>query len=254
MRGRFLFVGAAAFALLIASCGGDDNASPTPTFSASPTPTLLATNGGIVPPSPTTTPAGTFIYATASTADERVVALIDSGYTAGLGKISGAVVLHNRNKSEAVVVQYSVTPVYNGADGTPANYTVVLLPDQQLGDAFSTTYPADASVATVKISVPLASARWVPFTSTDRMLAMLSSSSRAEGTVTNPFDHETGALRLTLIARDEGGRILDAKAISLDSIPAGGVADFAVPVSSSITAFIVYVSFANDLPAWAQSS
>ena len=114
----------------------------------------FSTNSGNV------TPVGTSqIYATASTADERVVALIDSGYTAGLGEISGVVVLHNRDKSEAVVVQYSVTPVYNGTDGTPANYTVVLLPDQQLGDAFSATYPADATVATVKISVPLALAR-----------------------------------------------------------------------------------------------
>lgn len=244
MLGRVIIV-VIAIAMTLSACGDDDNTS-TPAATTTVAPPVTATN---TPLSPTTTPAGTFTYNTSAAGDERVVALLNSGYTDVGGEISGAVTLHNRNQSEAVVVVYTVTPAYGGTDGTPATSTIVLLPNQELQDAFSGTYPTGETLKTVKISV-LPSVLWVPFSSPDRLTTELSSSGRAEGTVTNPFDNDTGPLRLSLIARDEGGGIIASKSTALDSIPALGTADFTVPIPDSITAFVVYVSFADEFPAW----
>jgi hypothetical protein len=248
---RLLILALVTIALVVAACGDDDQPSATPTAatSASTSTTLAATNGGIVPPS--SAPTSTFIYSTAAADNERVVALTDSGFTADLGEISGAVVLHNRNRSEAAIVQYSVTPLYGGTEGTTTNHTVVLLPDQEVGDAFSATYPTDAQGASPKISVLLPSARWVPFTSTERLTATLDSSGEIAGTVANPFDQASGPLRMSVVARKLDGQIIDGQSITLDSIAARGSADFEIPLSTSIAGGAVYVSFADDLPAWA---
>jgi hypothetical protein len=256
MLGRFLFVAIAVVALAISACSGGDSSTPSATATATPsaTATPLATNGGIVPQTPTGTPVDTLIFSTASTDNERVVALADSGYTVEGGSISGGVVLQNRNKTEAVVVPYSVTLVYNGSDHPVVTQNVVLLPDQMLGDAFAATYdPPDAKITTVKISV-LPSNRWVSFSLPGRLTTTTSSSGgQLTGTVTNPFDQATGPLRLSIIARRADGKIIDGAAQSLESIPAGGSEEFRAGASTSVASVEAHVSFADDLPAWAAS-
>jgi hypothetical protein len=234
------------------ACGGDDNGTPSPTASPTPTATPAATNGGIVPPSNSPQPTNTFIYSTASTTNERVVALLDSGFTADGGEISGAVLLHNRNKTEATVAQVRVTPVFDGTDGDPKTYNVVLLPDQIMGAAFDVTYPASAQTASAKIAV-LPPTQWVAFTPPERLVATLNSSSKANGTITNPYDHDTGPLTLTIIARNEGGQVIDAASVAIDSIAPNGSATFSVPVPNTINGFSAFVTFADALPDWIPS-
>ena len=241
-----VIVALSAIALSLFACGSDDSSTPSATATTTSTP--RATSGGMAP-SPTVTPVGTFYYGTPSTANERVVALLDSAFKAADGKVYGAVVLHNRNLSEAVVVQYRVTLVSAGADGPAATYPVVIFPDEQITDAFEMTYPAGSNLPTLKISV-LPSDRWLQFSGKERLTTAPVLHDRAEGTIANPFDYETGPLHLSVVARDEGGGVIEAHVVSLDSIPAHGTEDFSVPFDPSVTLFQVFVSFADDFPPW----
>lgn len=244
MLGRVLLI-AAAIAMTLSACGGDGSGSATPTVST--TATSLPTS---VPPSPTSTDDAV-TYATAATDNERVVALLESGYTADGGQISGGVMLHNRNRTEAVVATYSVTLVYGGSDHLVVMQNVVLLPDQTLGDAFSATYAPPDTRPAVKISA-LPSDRWVTFSSPDRLtVTTTSSGTQLTGTVANPFAEATGPLRLSFLARQADGRIIDGQAKSLESIPAGGSEEINAGASASVSSIEAHVSFANDLPSWA---
>lgn len=241
--------------VIVGACGGDDksSATPTPTPAASVTATPLATNGGIVPPSAT---ADAVTYATAATDNERVVSLLESGYTAEKGLLSGGVVLHNRNRSEAVVVPYTVELIAGGTLSA-ISQNVVLLPDESIGDAFDQAYMSNESSASIKVSVQLASAEWVAFDLAERLTVSHSpvEAQSIVGEIDNPFDEETGPLRISVLGRNSDGKIVTGIASAADSIRAHSTGQFEADAVSPLPASVpitweAYVSFADDFPAW----
>ncbi|MEO8458088.1 MAG: hypothetical protein ABI559_09775 [Chloroflexota bacterium] len=250
-----------ALSVIAAACSSGDDVTPTgstsPTTAAvvTKTPpegggiTPAATNGGVV--GPTSSPSGP---------SERVVELIDSGYTAQNGSVSGGVILHNKNQTEAVIVTYTVTLVFpDNSEQKVANTNAILLPNQSLGDGFGSHYDdaAHPTVASVKISLDLNQARWQPFSQPGELTTTVSASDKqvAHGTVVNPFAHDTGALTLATLAFNSDGKIIGGQDSRLDSISPNLSKDFqsAVPLvqNGDNTAQVkVFASFADDFPAW----
>ena len=268
MLGRVVIITLTAVALSLSACGGDDSSTP----SATPTTTRTSTadNGGIVQ---TVEPTQTISYATAATDDERTVALLESGYTVEGGAISVGVVLHNRNRSEAVVVPYSIELVRSDRSTEQlASQKVVLLPDERVGDGFfAGGYPIDhTTVASVKISVQLPLAIWLPFAATDRLTLSsaieFSSTSAGDysivGEIGNPFDEGTGPLRLCVLGRDNDGKIVNGRTLHPGDIEGHSTATFNLfyggdgpeyggsVIDAEVTRWETYVSFANEFAPW----
>lgn len=258
MSARLLVV--LTIVLLAVSACGDDDSTPSPSVTATSSTstgvvTPTATNGGIVPPTPTNTDDAV-TYSTPATNNERVVALLESGFTTADGELAGGVMLHNRNLSEAVVVPYTVDLVLRGGGTLPAiQQKVVLLPNETLGDAFTGQYTvADTEIATVKIAVLLQQAQWLAFADTARLIVDAESSSAGiSGTITNGFANDTGLLRLSVLARDVNGRILAGESSSVASISPNGSAEFdesAPEIASDVVSLDAFVSFVDAFPSW----
>ena len=238
--------------LIAAACGGGDDAATT-------TATPVSTHGASATASaaPATTSGGSLAN-TSAASGERVIEVIDSGYSAERGGISGGVILYNHDKSEAVAVSYSVEITIGGAGQTVANGTVVLLPGQTLGDGFNANdAPQDATLDSFKISVHLPDARWLASTLSSHLAITVASTEPqfVHGAVANPFDNDSGRLWLSVLALDGNGKIIGGSDAGVESIPAHGSATFDAVVpyvqgDANTTRIETYVSFQNDFPDW----
>ena len=243
----FLMVLATIPLLLAATCGGGEDAeAPASIIDSSATAT--DTGGGEASP---TGPGET----SSSVPADRDVEVLDFGFTALRGGLSGGFIAHNKSQTEAVEVPFSILDDA-GIDVSGAHGAVVLMPGETHGVAFSGTYPSEDSIDGITVELTLDAARWTAVSSTDSLITTITSTETqfVNGTVANPFSIETGGLWLHTIAYNAADQIIGGLTVGLESVPANGSADFRAQAPfvgddfANNARMEAYAEFQNSLP------
>jgi hypothetical protein len=207
------------------SSGDDKPASTTPAGTVTAA-TNTSPAGGAV--SPTRTSA----LATTTAAGDRQVEILDSGFTALRGGLSGGFIAHNKDKTEAVAIAYNIP--FSDSAGTPnssAHGTLVLMPDETIGEAFEGSYAPEHEIASIDIQLNAAEAIWTA-APTKRLTTTITTTETqsVSGTVANPFSVATTGLWMHVITYNAAGKIIGGDTQGIDSVPANSSADFTAQV------------------------